>query len=156
VADTLENISYAKAMSSEHQMQLLDEAALLMAESRYALCIVDSATSLFRTDFQGRGELADRQQKLAKFLRKLHILAEEYHIAVVLTNQVTANVDGGTGPKFMPIGGHIMAHSATTRLSLKKGRSGQTICKVFDSPNLAEVEATFMIDVGGVTDVGGL
>ncbi len=34
--------------------------------SRYALLIVDSATALFRTDYSGRGELADRQQKLAK------------------------------------------------------------------------------------------
>lgn len=33
---------------------------------RYALLIVDSATALFRTDFTGRGELAERQQKLAQ------------------------------------------------------------------------------------------
>ena len=28
--------------------------------------IIDSITSLFRTDYTGRGELADRQQKLNK------------------------------------------------------------------------------------------
>lgn len=156
VEDTLENISYAKAMSSEHQMALLDQAAVLMAETRYALCIVDSATALFRTDFQGRGELADRQQKLAKFLRRLHILAEEFGVAVVVTNQVTAKVDGGLGalggPQTMPIGGHIMAHAATTRLSLRKGRAGACVCKVFDSPNLPEAEASFKIGPEGVED----
>ena len=46
---------------------------------------------------------------------------------------------GGMGmadPK-KPIGGHILAHSATTWLYLKKGRGEQRICKVIDSPNLS-------------------
>jgi DNA repair protein RAD51 len=38
---------------------------------------VDSATSLFRTDYTGRGELAERQQKLAQFMRMLQRLADE-------------------------------------------------------------------------------
>jgi RecA/RadA recombinase len=33
---------------------------------RYALVIVDSGTAMFRTDYSGRGELAERQMKLAK------------------------------------------------------------------------------------------
>ena len=55
---------------------------------RYALLIVDSATALFRTDYTGRGELAERQQKLAQFMRMLQRLADEYGVAVVITNQV--------------------------------------------------------------------
>ena len=38
----------------------------------------DGATALFRTDFTGRGELAERQQKLAQFLRQLQLLASTY------------------------------------------------------------------------------
>lgn len=44
---------------------------------RYALLVVDSATSLFRTDFSGRGELASRQMLLGKFMRALLKLADE-------------------------------------------------------------------------------
>jgi len=40
--------------------------------------IVDSATALFRVDFSGRGELAERQQKLAKTLSMLIKIAEEF------------------------------------------------------------------------------
>jgi RecA/RadA recombinase len=36
----------------------------------------------------GRGELADRQMLLGQFLRQLMRLAEEFGIAVVITNQV--------------------------------------------------------------------
>lgn len=64
----LDNVAFARAYNSEHQMQLLVQASAMMAESRYALVIVDSATALFRTDYSGRGELAARQQELAKYV----------------------------------------------------------------------------------------
>ena len=48
-----------------------------MFSFRYALLVVDSATSLFRTDFSGRGELASRQMLLGKFMRALLKLADE-------------------------------------------------------------------------------
>lgn len=63
----LDNVAFARAYNSEHQMQLLIQASAMMAESRYALVVVDSATALFRTDYSGRGELAARQQELAKY-----------------------------------------------------------------------------------------
>jgi DNA repair protein RAD51 len=63
---------------------------------------------------------------LAQFLRSLINLAEAFGVAVVITNQVVATVDGSTmfaGEAKKPIGGHIMAHSSTTRLSLRKGKN---------------------------------
>lgn len=100
---------------------------------RFSLLIVDSVTSLYRTDFSGRGELSARQMHLAKFLRMLQRLADEvryprlldskrwylyifsqFGVACVLTNQVVAQVDGGmfagADPK-KPIGGNIMSVS---------------------------------------------
>lgn len=62
----------------------------MMTESRYALLIVDSAMALYRTDFSGRGELSARQMHLARFLRMLLRLADEFGVAVVITNQVSA------------------------------------------------------------------
>lgn len=41
-----------------------------------------------RTDYTGRGELADRQQKLGQMLALLKKLSEEFNVAVVITNQV--------------------------------------------------------------------
>lgn len=64
----------------------------MMAESRYALIVVDSATSLYRTDYSGRGELSSRQMHLARFLRMLLRLSDEFGVAVVLTNQVAIYV----------------------------------------------------------------
>eukprot|EP01133_Synstelium_polycarpum_P006088 gene6088-7051_t len=152
----LDNVAYARAYNSDHQMQLLVQASAMMAESRYVLLIVDSATSLYRTDYSGRGELSDRQRHLARFLRALQRLADEFGVAVVITNQVVASVDGGAmfnpNPN-KPIGGHIMAHASTTRLSLRKGKGENRICKIYDSPCLPEDEKQFAICGDGIGDV---
>lgn len=153
--EVLDNVAYARAYNSDHQTQLLIQASAMMTESRYALLIVDSATSLYRTDFSGRGELSARQMHLARFLRMLLRLADEFGVAVVITNQVVSQVDGGAmfvaDPK-KPIGGNIIAHASTTRLYLRKGRGEQRVCKIYDSPCLPESEAIFSINADGIGD----
>lgn len=155
-ADVLDNVAYARAYNTDHQSQLLVQASAMMSESRYALMVVDSATALYRTDYSGRGELSARQMHLARFLRFLLRLADEFGVAVVITNQVVAQVDGAsmfaTDPK-KPIGGNIIAHASTTRLYLRKGRGETRICKIYDSPCLPEAEAMFAINADGIGDV---
>ena len=152
----LDNVAYARAYNTDHQLALLQQAAAMMSESRYALLIVDSATALYRTDYSGRGELANRQMHLARFLRMLQRLADEFGVAVVITNQVVASVDGMAamfgGETKKPIGGNIMAHASTTRLSLRKGKGENRVCKVYDSPCLPEGEASFSITTLGIQD----
>src|SRR6202012_4438480 len=155
--EVLDNVAYARAYNSEHQLQLLQQAAQMMCETRFSLLIVDSATSLYRTDYNGRGELSARQSHMAKFLRILQRLADEFGIAVVITNQVVAQVDGGPSAMFnpdpkKPIGGNIIAHASTTRLSLKKGRGETRICKIYDSPCLPESDTLFAIFDRGIGD----
>lgn len=64
-------------------------------------------------------------------------ISEEYNIAVVITNQVMADPSGGMtfvqDPK-KPIGGHVLAHASTVRLSLRKGKGEQRVVKVIDHP----------------------
>lgn len=82
-------------------------------------------------------------------------LAEEFNIAVLITNQVMADPSGGTtfvaDPK-KPIGGHVLAHASTTRLYLRKGRAEQRVCKIYDSPCLPEAEAIYQISEQGIID----
>jgi len=155
--EVLDNVAYARAYNSDHQLQLLNQAAAVMCETRFSLLIVDSATSLYRTDFCGRGELSNRQTHLAKFMRTLQRLADEFGIAVVITNQVVAQVDGGPSAMFnpdpkKPIGGNIIAHASTTRISLKKGRGETRIAKIYDSPCLPESDTLFAIGEEGIGD----
>lgn len=78
----LDNVAVARAFNSDHQTKLLQQASGMMAESRYALLVVDSATGLYRTDYSGRGELSARQMHLARFLRTLMRIADEVDFCV--------------------------------------------------------------------------
>jgi len=153
----LDNVLYARVFTSEQQMEFLDLVAAKFHEESgiFKLLIVDSIMALFRVDYSGRGELADRQQHLAQMMSRLQKISEEYNVAVFITNQMTA--DPGAAMSFQvdpkkPIGGNILAHASTTRLSLRKGRGETRIAKIYDSPDLAESEATFAITPGGVAD----
>ena len=152
--EVIENVFYARAYNSDHQNKLLYQVCALMCEHKFALLIVDSATALYRTDYSGRAELSTRQMSLAKFLRNLQKIADEHKIAVVITNQVVATVDGNSfgGNDKKPIGGHIMAHACQTRLFLKKGAKQNRICKIYDSPSLPEDEAAYSITDHGIDD----
>ena len=153
----LDNVLYSRAYTSEQQMELLDFVCAKFHEEPgiFKLLIVDSVMALFRVDFSGRGELAERQQSLAQMLSKLQKISEEYNVAVLVTNQMTS--DPGATMSFQadpkkPIGGNIIAHASTTRISLRKGRGEMRVAKIYDSPDLPESEATFSITSGGLDD----
>ncbi|CAB4391188.1 unnamed protein product [Rhizophagus irregularis] len=156
----LENILFARAFTSEHQMELIIELTARFAEEKgvYRLLIIDSIIALFRTDYAGRGELAERQQKLNIMLNRLTKISEEFNVAVYITNQVQA--DPGSNMMFVsdprkPIGGHVLAHASTIRLYLRKGRGDERIAKIYDSPDMPEAEAPYTIAAGGIIDSSG-
>lgn len=153
--EVLDNVAYARAFNTEHQMELITMITAKMAEEpgRYRLLVVDSIISLFRTDFSGRGELGERQQRLNQMLAKLIRVSEEYNVAVFITNQMMS--DPGAGLTFVPdpkkpVGGHVLAHASATRIMLRKGRNETRIAKIYDSPDLPEAEATYSITGGGI------
>ena len=88
-------------------------------------------------------------------MAQLKIISEVFNVAVIITNQVTA--DPGAAAAFVAdpkkaVGGNIIAHISDTRLSLRKGKGEQRVCKVVDSPMMPEAEATFAISPGGITN----
>ena len=119
---SLENIFMARAYNSDHQMLLVEKAEDVVKREGVKLIVVDSLTSTFRSDYTGRGTLADRQQKLNKHMHKLQKLADVYNLAIYVTNQVMARPDILFGDPTAPIGGHIVGHQATYRVYLRKSK----------------------------------
>ena len=71
---------------TKHQCELLDSLAPSFATGDYRLLIVDSVMGCFRTDYVGRGELSERQQKLGQFLDKIKSMAEQFNLAVLMAS----------------------------------------------------------------------
>ncbi|GAB4819384.1 hypothetical protein N2152v2_006430 [Parachlorella kessleri] len=151
----LSNVVCARAHTLEQQVDFLLPLAAMMSEEPFKLLIMDSITANARTEFSGRGELAERQQKLGQLMARLRKIAEEYNVAVLITNQVVSDPSGGamfvSDPK-KPVGGHVIAHASTIRLSARKGKGEQRLLKVVDAPNLPEAEASYAISDQGVGD----
>jgi len=149
---TLDNIFYAKALSVDHQILLIEHVRDLVRQERIALIVVDSIVAHFRAEFPGRENLAERQQKLNKHIADLLRLADAYDVAVVVTNQVMARPDVFFGNPLNPAGGNILAHGATYRIWLRKSKENIRIAKIFDSPYHPEGEVSFRITEEGLVD----
>ena len=148
----LKNIKIARAYNSDHQMLLAEKSEDLMKEGEYRLLIVDSLTAHFRAEFIGRGTLSERQQKLNKHMHTLLKLADMYNVCVVVTNQVMSRPNVMFGDPTQAIGGHIVGHSSTFRMYLRKGKKGSRVGKLVDSPNLPENECMFFVNTSGISD----
>lgn len=151
--EALKNIYVARAYTSDHQMLLIDKAEEMVREKNIKLVIVDSLTSQFRSEFVGRGTLAERQQKLNKHMRSLQKLAELNNIALLVTNQVMDRPDIMFGDPTAPIGGNIVAHASKTRLYLRKSKEDKRVAKLVDSPSLPDGEAIYRVTEKGIEDV---
>ena len=152
--DALERIFVARAHNSDHQMLLIDEVEkLLQKDDNYRILIVDSLTSHFRSEYIGRGTLAERQQKMNKHMHHLLKLADLYNLVVIVTNQVMAKPDSFYGDPTQPIGGHIVGHNSTFRIYLRPGKKGSIYMALKDSPNLPNGECNFMITKEGFKEV---
>jgi DNA repair protein RadA len=148
----LENIHVARAYNSNHQMLLVEKVNELSRELTPGLLIVDSLTAHFRAEYVGRGALADRQQKLNRHMHDLLRWSDLNNGVVCVTNQVAAKPDAFFGDPTRPIGGHIVGHTATFRIYLRKSKGPKRIARLIDSPHLPEGEAVFSVCDKGIRD----
>lgn len=154
-AKALKHIKVARAYNSDHQMLLAEKVEDLITKQNLnvKLVVVDSLTAHFRAEFIGRGTLAERQQKLNKHMHNLMKLADSHNLCVYVTNQVMAKPDVFFGDPTQAIGGHIVAHTSTFRIYLRKGKKGSRVAKLVDSPNLPDGECNFYVETAGLKDV---
>lgn len=148
----LKKIHVARAYNSNHQMLLVEKVKEISKETPTSLLVVDSLTAHFRAEYIGRGALADRQQKLNKHMHDLLRWSDLNNGVVCVTNQVSSKPDAFFGDPTRPIGGHIVGHTATFRIYLRKSKGPKRIARLIDSPHLPEGEAVFTVSETGIRD----
>mgnify|MGYP006277229999 CR=1 FL=1 len=153
--DVLDKIHVAKAFNSNHQMLLAEKAQELADEHEDSewpvrLLNVDSLTAHFRAEYVGRGELAERQQKLNKHLHDLDRVGNLFNCAALVTNQVASNPDSFFGDPTQAIGGNILGHKSTFRMYLRKSKNDKRIVRLVDAPNLADGESVMRVTNDGL------
>lgn len=151
----LDRIMVADAFNSNHQIMLAEKALDVAQEKSdndypIRLVAVDSLMAHFRSEYVGRGELAERQQKINRHLHDLKKIGNLHNAAVLIANQVAANPDSYFGDPTNPIGGNIVGHTSTFRIYVKNSKANKRIAKLVDAPNLEDGEAVVRIEGEGV------
>lgn len=152
--EALKRVYVVRVFSVDQQIEVVKKLRSEIPRLNVKLLIIDSLTAHFRAEFTGIDQLAMRQQLLNKHLHDLQTIAWGFNLAVVVTNQVVATPGVMFGDALKPIGGHILAHSVTYRVLLKKGKGRTRIAKILDAPDLPENECTFVIAEDGIRDGG--
>jgi len=147
----LSRITVARAYNSAHQELIVKDLGRVIEPNKIKLVILDSAVAHYRAEFLGRGTLAERQQRLNKFMHQLLRIAEVYSVAVVVTNQVQAAPDTFFGDPTRPTGGNVVAHTSTYRIYLRKAGKNR-VARMVDSPYHPERDAVFILNDRGVDD----
>ena len=155
--EILDNIAYMHAPTHELQMNAPACVYSLLADSDapYKLVVVDSIIATFRAEFNGRGELSGRQQKLGQHLDQWKKLAQNCGVAVVISNQICADPGNMFVPNaYKPVGGNILAHASHTRLEIKGAnkKDGKRIVKVVKSAKLAQASCDVQLDASGIAN----
>jgi len=151
--NTLNNIIYARAYNSDHQVLLIRELRGKIEKENIKLVVVDSLVGHFRSEYPGRELLAVRQQKLNKHVHELLTLADVYDAAVVVTNQIVTSPDMFLANPNKPAGGNIVAHGCTYRVMIRKSKENIRIARILDSPMHPEIESAFVINESGIGDI---
>jgi len=140
----LDNIHISSPSDSTKQILNAEQAyekaeSLANTDNPLRIILVDSLTFHFRAEYQGRGELAERQQKLNKHLHDLRRIGDLHDAIIVLTNAKT------NGSK--PYGGNLLGHHSTVRINLKQTSGEVRRAELEAAPNLtAGDEVDFYID----------
>lgn len=117
------------------------------------LIIVDSLMSHFRSEFVGRGTLAERQQLIGRHLAFIAKQAEIMNCIGLVTNQVSAKPDAiFFGDPNKPVGGNIVGHTVTTRIFIRKGKATKRTASLTKSPEFPDGKVEFAITSEGVRD----
>ncbi len=111
------NILFTEPYSFDEQDVLIEKAVRITETSpEVGLIVIDSATMHYRLTMREEAR-RDDLQTLTRQIAKLVRVSRKVGIPVVATSQVYTDIETG---RFLPLGGHMLTHSAKTIVELSK------------------------------------
>ncbi|XP_054713249.1 DNA repair protein RAD51 homolog 3-like [Uloborus diversus] len=150
VENFLKNVYYYPCKSYPEviaRVNLLQE--FLESHKKISLIIIDSITFHFRYGFDGNYSL--RSRLLNGIMQTLVKVANDFKIAVVLTNQMTTRIDGSNSSHLIPALGESWGHACTHRLIFSWNEK-QRKAHLLKSPSMPEANTFYHISKNGFCD----
>ncbi|KAJ1444554.1 P-loop containing nucleoside triphosphate hydrolase protein [Pelagophyceae sp. CCMP2097] len=131
----------------EHCFDLVSESHA--TDKPVRLVVIDSMAIHMRSLY---GELGVRSRLLARLALQLSELARVYEVSVIVTNQMTVDVES-TEPTQLPALGEAWSHAADQRIFLRRpNRGALRLATVVKSPTRGESTASYVVDARGIRD----
>jgi RecA/RadA recombinase len=143
-------------MTSHQQEQVLlsnSFNSLLDNEDRpISLLIVDSIINNYRAEFLGPSNIAERQQRLYRLMNLLSRMAQNYGVAVVITNQVNSSHPNNVSHRSNSTGGSVVDYMSNYRVYLRRYINDLTVATIVKSPYHLEGKTTLTLTEKGIVD----
>jgi RecA/RadA recombinase len=151
----LSNILYVNAMTSYQQEVFLKYTLNSLLENKQrtiSLLVVDSIINNYRAEFLGSGNLAERQQRLYRLMNLLFHIAQNYGVAVVITNQVNSSHPNNDSRKSNSTGGNVVAYMSNYRVYLRRHPTNRIVATIVKSPYHLEDKTNLILSEKGIED----
>jgi len=145
------NIIIFEPLNFEQQAAAIREVDELMAKigDEVSVIILDSATLFYRVELDDDRSISLKRE-LASQIAHLLEIARKYDVAVVITNQVYMDVDGG---ELRPSGGHALEHLSKVIIQLERVGNGRRKATIKKHRSLPEgISCEFVITNNGVVE----
>jgi DNA repair protein RadB len=142
------NILFTEPYSFDEQDVLIEKAVRITETSpEVGLIVIDSATMHYRLTLREEAR-RDDLQALARQIGKLVRVSRKVGIPVIATSQVYTDIETG---RFLPLGGHMLQHSAKTIVELSKTGPSSRVARLMKHRSAEEGRsAKFRLTAKGV------
>jgi len=145
-------IHYINATNTDRVEDAVNTLSPTLDAKKPKLVIIDGAIGLYRAEYMGRGELAERQQRLSRLMDHLKSTSYIFNCTVLMTNQIMHDPGQMFGDPVKPIGGNIVGHASTYRIYLKKSGANRVARLAKSSKDPVE-DVKFLLSDKGVEDI---
>jgi DNA repair protein RadB len=143
----LKNVFLYDVFDFKQQGVAIKELAKLCEREAIKLIIVDSFTSLYRSELEDESRQIRMKRELISQLTFLLGLARKHNLAVVITNQMFTDVKSG---KDKPLGGPSIDHLSKIIIAIEKINSQRRAMLVKHRSKAEGISCTFTITDKGI------
>ena len=151
--EILERIYIRKAFNTSQQMLSLEKLRYHPLRKKIKLIVIDTATRFFRSEYTGRGYLAERQQMLNMHLSELSVFCVANQSLGIVTNHVIDSPGVFFGDPSLPAGGNAVAQNTNYRIYLRKSKGGSIKGKIISGADVPESEFFFKVVNSGIESI---
>ena len=144
------NTLFSEPYSFDEQEVLIEKAVKITESSpEVGLIVIDSATMHYRLTLREEARRDDLHM-LTRQIAKLVKVSRKVGIPVIATSQVYTDIETG---RFLPLGGHMLMHSAKTIVELAKTGPSTRVARLMKHRSVEEGRtAKFRLTARGVED----